>query len=244
MVYSPLESFELVVYKPLRVLKEIDISITNSVYYNIIVLVTLGMICLIMDHRLIPSWLGLIINKVFHFLYNLLKDQTEGKGNDYLVLFCTLFFFLIVANLIGLVPFSFTITSHFAVTFGLSLSLNIGILWIGFVKNGLGFLRLFVPSGAPKYLLPLIVIIEIVSYLIRTFSLSIRLFANMMAGHTLLHILGTFTIGLNEIGVFWIIPFFLMMGVLVLELGIVFIQAYVFTILTSIYLNDSYHPGH
>jgi ATP synthase subunit 6 len=244
-MYSPLENFEIVVYKPLRILKEIDISITNSVCYNLIVLVTLYLICLIMDNRLIPSWIQLIISKLVGFLYNLVKNQTEGKGGDYFVLFYTLFLFILMGNLIGLIPFSFTVTSHFALTFGLSLSLNIGILWIGFVKNGLGFLRLFVPSGAPQYLLPLIVIIEIVSYIIRTFSLSIRLFANMMAGHTLLHILGTFTIRLNEIGgVFWIIPFILMMGVLVLELGIVFIQAYVFTILTCIYLNDSYHPSH
>lgn len=246
MYRSPLESFEVLVYQPLSIFSEVDISITNVSLYLFIV--TLSLIFFfglgLFELTLVPNWIQLSLEGLYKFLLGLVKEQTEGSGKIYFPLFYTIFCFILFSNLIGLVPFSFTITAHFAITFGLALTMNLGILWIGFLKNGFGFLKLFVPSGAPAALLPLIVIIEIVSYLIRTFSLSIRLFANMMAGHTLLHILATFTIRLHETLFFWIIPFFLILGVLMLEFGIVFIQAYVFTILLTIYLNDSFHPGH
>lgn len=242
-MYSPLESFEVLVYCPLGLLREIDITLTNVALYFFLITSTIRLAyeCLERNKKLIPSYIQWGVEKVLEFIYNLIKDQTEGKGVKYLGLFSTVFFFVLLGNLIGLVPFSFTVTSHFALTFGLALSLNLGILWIGIAKNGIGFAKLFIPSGAPVFLLPLIVVIEIVSYLIRTFSLSIRLFANMMAGHTLLHILATFAIRLEGA---WFLPFLLILGVLGLELGIVFIQAYVFTILLAIYLNDSFHPGH
>ena len=117
---------------------------------------------------------------------------------------------------------------------------------IGFKENGISFLKLFVPKGGPIWLIPLIVVIEFISYLLRTFSLSIRLFANMMAGHTLLHILASFTLGFIEAGytIASVIPFIIILAVVVLELGIAFLQAYVFLILLSIYLNDSFHPSH
>lgn len=242
-MYSPLESFEILVYCPLDLLKLVDITITNIVIYFLLIALTVRTVYEFVerDKRMIPSYIQWSVERLLGFVYSLIKDQTEGEGVRYLPLFSTLFIFILLGNLIGLVPFSFTVTSHFALTFGLALSLNLGILWIGVMKNGIGFAKLFIPSGAPVFLLPLIVVIEIVSYLIRTFSLSIRLFANMMAGHTLLHILATFAI---RLGGAWFIPFILIIGVLGLELGIVFIQAYVFTILTAIYLNDSFHPGH
>lgn len=244
--FSPLETFEVMVYQPFGLYGEIDISLTNVVFYLWLVVGTIGLLSWLglKDLRLVPNWIQLGLDGLFSFLLTLVKEQTEGSGKPYFPVFYTIFFFILFCNLIGLVPFSFTVTSHFAITFGLALTMNVGILWLGFLKNGFSFLKLFVPSGAPAPLLPLIVIIEIVSYFIRTFSLSIRLFANMMAGHTLLHILATFTLRLQSTMIFWIIPFFLILGVLMLEFGIVFIQAYVFTILLTIYMNDSYHPGH
>jgi F-type H+-transporting ATPase subunit a len=237
---SPLETFEVLVYYPYSLSKCVDLTLTNIVIYYFII-AALIIPDVIRGKSLIPSLIQWVTEKLLCFIYWLVKDQTEGSGEKYFPLLFTIFFFILLGNLIGLFPFSFTVTSHFALTFGLALSLNLGILWIGLRKNGIDFFKLFVPSGAPVYLLPLIIIIEVVSYMIRTFSLSIRLFANMMAGHTLLHILATFTVRLESV---WFFPFFLIIGVLCLELGIVFIQAYVFTILTIIYLNDSFHPGH
>jgi len=243
---SPLETFEVLVYQPLGLFGHLDFSITNVFIYLGIVTMSLFFFFFLgaQELSLVPSWVQWGLESLYKFLLTLVKEQTEGSGKPYFPLFYTIFSFILVSNMIGLFPFSFTITAHFAITFGLALTMNLGILWIGFLKNGFSFLKLFVPSGAPAPLLPLIIVIEIVSYLIRTFSLSIRLFANMMAGHTLLHILATFTLRLQSTYIFWIIPFFLILGVLMLEFGIVFIQAYVFTILLTIYLNDSYHPGH
>lgn len=244
--FSPLETFEVLVYQPVCLFGELDLSLTNVSFYLGVVAGTLFFFHFfgIKELGLVPNWLYLALEGFYQFLLTMVKEQTDGSGKPYFPLFYTIFFFILFSNLIGLLPFSFTVTSHFAVTFGLSLSMNIGMLLLGFLKNGFSFLNLFIPSGAPKPLLPLIVVIEIVSYLIRTFSLSIRLFANMMAGHTLLHILATFTLQLGATIFFWVIPFFLIFGVLMLEFGIVFIQAYVFTILLTIYMNDSFHPSH
>jgi len=178
----------------------------------------------------------------------MIKEQTHNSALSYFPLFLVVFVFILFSNLIGLVPFSFTTTAQFAITFALALSFNLGFIFLGFYKHGYKFLKLFVPSDAPMLLVPLIVVIEVVSYLIRTFSLSIRLFANMMAGHTLLHILTTFSLKMMKGGVlgvlFSLLPFVLVLAVFVLEFGIALIQAYVFVILLCIYINDSYHPGH
>ena len=144
-----------------------------------------------------------------------------------------------------MLPFSFTLTAHLSITFFLAFSFNIGLIILGFVLNGYKFLYLFKPAGTPVFLLPLIIVIEIVSYLIRTFSLSIRLFANMMAGHCPLFVISSFVFGLLNSSIVFIIPiFFIYFAVFCLEFSIAFLQAYVFTILLSIYLNDSLHPVH
>lgn len=161
-------------------------------------------------------------------------------------LFFAIFLTILFSNLIGLLPFAFTPTGHLAFTLTLALSCNLAIIIIGFYENGLGFLQLFVPKGGPKFLIPLIVVIEVLSYLLRTLSLSIRLFANMMAGHTLLHILASFITAFLKSGhaLIAFFPLLLVIAVIALELGIAFLQAYVFTILLTIYLNDSFHPSH
>lgn len=162
--------------------------------------------------------------------------------------FLLVFLFILFSNLCGLLPFSFTVTAQFAITFALAFSFNLGFIILGFYLHKLSFLKLFVPSDAPLFLIPLLVVIEVVSYLIRTFSLSIRLFANMMAGHTLLHILASFCLSLLKsltfVFIVFVLPFFLILLVFVLEFGIALIQAYVFTILLCIYIKDSYSPGH
>jgi len=140
-------------------------------------------------------------------------------------------------------PFGFTVTSHIIVTFFLALSFNLGFLFLGLVMHKFRFFLLFVPKGVPLLLAPLIIIIEIVSYLIRTFSLSLRLFANMMAGHTLLKILASFVVACASVGGYALaagaVPLLLVFAVTALEVGIAFLQAYVFTILLCIYANDA-----
>src|SRR5690606_17394 len=160
----------------------------------------------------------------------------------------TLFIFIFVANLIGLVPGFFTTTSHLIVTLALSMTVIAIVLIVGFAKNGLKFLKLFAPAGLPWWMYPLLVPIEIISFLSRPFSLAIRLFANMLAGHILLKLFGGFVISLASIGAFGIaaaiLPLVTNTAVTALEFLVAFLQAYVFAILTCIYLNDALHPGH
>ncbi|MDF1733298.1 MAG: F0F1 ATP synthase subunit A, partial [Minwuia sp.] len=154
----------------------------------------------------------------------------------------TLFFFILFCNLLGMIPYSFTPTSHIIVTFGMALVVFIGVTIIGFAKNGLGFIRLFVPSGVPIPLLFILVPIEIISYFVRPISLSLRLFANMMAGHTMLKVFGGFVISLGFVAG-WA-PLAFLVALTGLEIGIAMLQAYVFTILSCLYLHDALHPGH
>jgi len=150
--------------------------------------------------------------------------------------------FILFGNLLGMIPYSFTFTSHIVVTFALAIVVFLGVTVIGFVRHGAKFLKLFVPSGVPIALLPLLVVIELLSYLIRPVSLSVRLFANMLAGHTMLKVFGGFVVGLGILGG-WA-PLAFIVALIGLEIGIAFLQAYVFTILTCIYLHDAMHPGH
>jgi ATP synthase subunit 6 len=176
---------------------------------------------------------------------SIVKQQAGQKGLRYFPLFFVIFFLILFSNLIGLVPFTFTPTSHIVITFTLAFTCNLAFIIIGFKENGLSFLRLFVPNGSPRFLLPIIVVIEFISYLLRTFSLSIRLFANIMAGHTLMHILASFvTAFLNVLPIFALFPFIIVLAVVILEVCIAFLQAYVFLILFTIYLEDSFHPSH
>jgi F-type H+-transporting ATPase subunit a len=176
---------------------------------------------------------------------NILITQVGKKGQAYVIYITTLFFFILLSNFIGLIPYSFTITSHISLTFMLGASSVIGLTIIGFLKQKLHFLDLFVPKGVPKVLLPLLISIEVVSYIARGFSLSIRLFANLMSGHSLIHILLFFITKILKFNFFFgLIGFFLIIIIFLLEIGISFLQAYVFVVLVSIYLKDSFEVGH
>jgi F-type H+-transporting ATPase subunit a len=156
--------------------------------------------------------------------------------------------FVLVANVIGLIPYTFTVTSHIIITAALSLLVFLTVLVYGFYRNGLGFFRLFVPHGIPIYILPLIVFIEVLSFLSRPISHSVRLFANMLAGHITLKVFASFITLLGGLGIFGMfgatLPLILVVALTALELLVAFLQAYVFAILTCIYLNDAIHPGH
>lgn len=196
---------------------------------------------------LVPGRYQWVLEQLYRFVLTMVREQTGAAALGWFPLLLLTFVLVAGANLLGLLPFAFTATAQLAVTFALALSFNVGFVLLGFALHGPAFLRLFLPAGAPAPLLPLIAAIEVVSYLIRTFSLAIRLFANMMAGHTLLHILSTFTLQLvaGPVGpLVALVPFLLVLAVFALEFAIALIQAYVFTILLCIYANDSFHPGH
>ena len=249
---SPLEQFEVfpILALSLRTSSDlIDISLTNFVLFLffdfsfVLGLLFLGTSKLL----LVPSRLQILLEQVYNFVVDTIRQQTGDEGLKYFIFYFLIFFFILISNLLGLVPFCFTTTSHLIMVSFIALTANIAFVIIGFFKHGVSFLNYFIPSSAPKPLIPLITLIELVSYLLRTFSLSIRLFANMMAGHILLYILASFVLRLLSANLFLaaLLPVLLMVAVFALELGICFIQAYVFLVLLSIYLSDSLAtPGH
>lgn len=182
---------------------------------------------------------------MFKFVLDILVSQVGKRGQAYVIYVATLFYFILFSNLIGLIPFSFTITSHISLTFMLGASTIIALTIIGFYKQHLHFLELFVPKGVPQALVPLLVVIEVISYVARGFSLAIRLFANLMAGHSLLHILLLFITKIFKFNyIFGFIGLIIILAIFLLEIGISFLQAYVFIVLVSIYLKDSFEVAH
>jgi len=245
-LFSPLEQFEILVLKPIFVFY--DFSMNNaSLSLIIAAALFVGIFYLgFRNARLIPDLLQVIVESAYIFVITVISQQAGPKGLRYFPVFFVIFFLIFFSSLVGLVPFAFTPTSHIVFTFSLAFTCNLAFIFIGFKENGLNFLRLFSPKGSPAFLLPVIILIEFVSYLLRTFSLSIRLFANIMAGHTLLHILASFVTAFINAGFlsFSLFPFIIVLAVVILEIGIAALQAYVFLILLSIYLNDSFHPVH
>jgi F-type H+-transporting ATPase subunit a len=179
---------------------------------------------------------------------NTIRSSAGSEGMKFFPLVFSLFMFVMVSNMIGIIPYTFTVASHIIVTVSLALLVFFTVLVYGFYKNGLKFFKLFVPSGVPIYILPLVVLIEIISFLSRPVSHSVRLFANMLAGHITLKVFASFVTMLGAFGfVGWvgaILPLGLTVALTALELLVAFLQAYVFTILTCIYINDAIHPGH
>jgi F-type H+-transporting ATPase subunit a len=244
--HSPLAQFEIHRFVDLKI-GGIDASITNSsvIMVAIVVLVTIFLVGGMRKRAMVPGRWQSMAELSYEFIADMLQDNVGPGARRFFPFVFTLFMFILSANLLGLAPlghYSFTVTSHIIVTFALAAVVLTGVTITGFVVSGTKFLRLFMPSGVPVALLPFLIVIEILSYLVRPFSLSIRLFANMMAGHTMLKVFAGFVISLGIIGG-WA-PFAFIIALTGLELGIAVLQAYVFTILTCIYLNDAFHPGH
>ena len=191
---------------------------------------------------LIPSKIQLITEMSYTFVAKMINDTAGSAAKSFFPFVFTLFMFVLFSNMVGMLPYSFTTTSHIIVTFVLAAIVFVGVTILGFVKHGFKYLELFVPKGVPMILLPLIVVIEIISYLSRPVSLSVRLFANMMAGHTMLKVFGGFVISLGLLGG-WL-PLGFSIALTGLEILVAFLQAYVFAILTCIYLNDALNLHH
>lgn len=237
----------------------VDLSITNSTLWMAISTVAVSAFFLIASRAraLIPGRMQSVAEVSYEFVADMVKGAIGPAGMKFFPYVFTLFIFVLAANLLGLLPsipgaphqlHTFTTTSHIIVTFALALMTISIVVVYGFYKNGLGFFKLFVPSGVPGWLLPLIALIEFVSFLSRPISLAIRLFANMLAGHVILKIFGLFIVMLlgQKIFIGWlaIFPFLGIVAVTLLEILVAFLQAYVFAMLTCIYLNDAEHAGH
>ena len=189
-------------------------------------------------NSLVPSRLQVISESVYSFIAQLLQDTVGNEGKKYFPFVFSIFMFVLVGNMIGMIPYSFTFTSHIIVTFALAAIVFVGVTILGFIKHKMHFFSFFVIPGLPIYMLPLLIPIEIISYLSRPISLSVRLFANMLAGHTLLKVFAGFVVSLGIAG---ILPLAFVVALTGLEILIAFLQAYVFAILTCLYINDALH---
>jgi len=217
----------------------IDAHFTNSSLWMVIGVALILIVMLASSRKLVPGRLQSVAELGYEFVANMLRDTVGDAGRPYFPFIFTLFVFILAMNMQGMLPGSFTVTSHIIVTFAMALAVFIGATIIGFIKHGFGYLKLFVPSGVPSVLLPLLVVIEVISYFTRPISLSVRLFANMMAGHTMLKVFGGFVVGLGVLAG-WV-PLAVMVAITGLEVLVAFLQAYVFAVLTCIYLNDAIH---
>lgn len=191
----------------------------------------------------IPNRWQLLAEISYEFIATMIRDNIGNEGRKYFPMIFTLFMFILFGNFLGLLPFAFTFTSHIAVTAALAILVIIGVTMVGILKHGLHFFSFFVPQGVPAVMLPLMIPIEIVSYLSRPLSLSIRLFANMMAGHTMIKVFASFVFGLGaaSFGIGGLAPLAMNVVLVGFELLVAFLQAYVFTVLTCLYLNDALH---
>jgi F-type H+-transporting ATPase subunit a len=216
-------------------------SFTNSALWAVIAVACITLLFLLAPTHLVPSRLQSVAESIYELIDKMTHEVLHEEARRFFPFVLTLFLFVLFCNVLGLVPYSFTVTSHIVVTLALSLVVFIGATIIGFVRHGFGYLKLFVPSGVPAVLLPLVVVIEVVSYFIRPLSLSIRLFANMMAGHMMLKVMAGFVVML---GVFGILPLVAMVALTGLELLVAALQAYVFALLTCMYVNDAVHVDH
>lgn len=239
MAASPIEQFEVYPLLPIQV-GNLDLSFTNSSLWMVFA-VALSTVILAVSARggaLVPSRLQSVSEMMYELVANMVRDNVGSGGRKYFPFIFTLFVFVLFANLLGMIPHSFTVTSHLIVTFALAAVIFIGVTIIGFYRHGFGYLRMFFPHGAPLWTAVILVPVELVSYLSRPVSLSVRLFANMTVGHVLLKVIAGFVVSL---GVFGIFPFVFLIALSALELFIAALQAYVFAILTCIYLHDALH---
>ena len=238
--HSPLEQFEIVPYTHTEI-GGYDISFTNSSFAMVLTVaaITLFLTLSVNTRSIIPSRLQLISELSYHFIAKLLSDTVGKQGRKYFPFVFTIFMFVLVGNMVGMLPYSFTFTSHIIVTFALAAVVFIGVTVIAFIKHGLHFFSFFVIPGLPWYMLPLLIPIEVISYLSRPISLSVRLFANMLAGHTLIKVFAMFVITMPFYS--GVLPLAFIVALTGLEILIAFLQAYVFAILTCLYINDALH---
>jgi F-type H+-transporting ATPase subunit a len=247
---DPIEQFHIEKLFTIGHIGNQEIAFTNSSAYMFgsVALITLLMVGGMASKSLVPGRIQSVAEIAYEFVANTIRSTAGKEGMKFFPLIFSLFMLVAVSNMVGVIPYSFTVASHIIVPAALAFLVFFTVLIYGFYKNGLKFFKLFVPSGIPIYILPLVVFIEIFSFFLRPISHSVRLFANMLAGHIALAVFASFIpvlAGIGIVGYFGaVLPLGMVMALTALELLVAFLQAYVFTILTCIYINDAIHPGH
>jgi F-type H+-transporting ATPase subunit a len=245
---DPIEQFHIEKLFTIGHIGNQEIAFTNSSAYMLGAVALISLLMLGSGRRLVPGRIQSVAEIAYEFVANTIRSTAGKEGMKFFPLIFSLFMLIAVSNIVGVIPYNFTIASHIIVTAALAFLVFFTVLIYGFYKNGLKFLKLFVPSGIPIFILPLVVFIEIFSFFLRPISHSVRLFANMLAGHIALAVFASFIpllAGLGIVGYFGaILPLGMVIALTALELLVAFLQAYVFTILTCIYINDAIHPGH
>jgi len=245
---DPIEQFHIEKLFTIGHIGNQEIAFTNSSAYMLGAVALISLLMLGSSRRLVPGRIQSVAEIAYEFVANTIRSTAGKDGMKFFPLIFSLFMLIAVSNIVGVIPYNFTIASHIIVTAALAFLVFFTVLIYGFYKNGLKFLKLFVPSGIPIFILPLVVFIEIFSFFLRPISHSVRLFANMLAGHIALAVFASFIpllAGLGIVGYFGaVLPLGMVIALTALELLVAFLQAYVFTILTCIYINDAIHPGH
>jgi len=245
---DPIEQFHIEKLFTIGHIGNQEIAFTNSSAYMLGAVALISLLMIGSPRRLVPGRIQSVAEIAYEFVANTIRSTAGKDGMKFFPLIFSLFMLIAVSNIIGVIPYNFTIASHIIVTAALAFLVFFTVLIYGFYKNGLKFLKLFVPSGIPIFILPLVVFIEIFSFFLRPISHSVRLFANMLAGHIALAVFASFIpllAGIGIVGYFGaILPLGMVIALTALELLVAFLQAYVFTILTCIYINDAIHPGH
>jgi len=238
-VASPMEQFEIEPIVPLRI-GDFDLSFTNSSLFMVIAALgaTVFLVASMSGRALVPTRWQSLAEIFYEVIANMIRDNVGSSGRPYFPIIFTLFVFVLFANVIGMVPGGFTVTSHIIINFALAAAIFIGVTIIGIVRHGFKFLSLFFPHGAPWWTAFILIPVEIVSYLSRPVSLSVRLFANMTVGHVLLKVIAGFV---AVMGLYGVLPFLFLIPLTALEIGIAVLQAYIFTILSCVYLHDALH---
>ena len=238
--HSPLDQFEI---NPLVNFEVggVDLAFTNSSVSMVITVlfITLFLTLTVNPRSIVPSRMQLVSELCYNFIAQLLNDTVGDQGKRYFPFVFSIFMFVLIGNMVGMIPYQFTFTSHIIVTFALAAVVFIGVTILGFVNHGIRFFTFFYIPGVPFYMHPLLIPIEVISYLSRPISLSVRLFANMLAGHTLLKVFAGFVVSMPFFT--GVLPLTFIVALTGLEILIAFLQAYVFAILTCLYINDAYH---
>ena len=246
---DPIHQFAISRLVPIEI-GGLDFSFTNLTLFMVL---TVGVAAAFLYYStrgrgLVPSKLQSITELTYEFTANMLRDSAGTAGMKFFPFVFSIFTFVLVANLLGMIPFFFTVTSHIIVTFALAMTVIAVVVGYGIAKHGLSWFKVFVPSGVPGAILPFVVLIEVISFLSRPVSLSVRLFANMLAGHITLKVFAGFVVTLSSLGAVGIIgailPLLMTVAITALEFLVAFLQAYVFAVLTCMYLNDAVHPHH
>ena len=247
---NPIEQFEIHELIPFAKIAGHDIALTDSALYMMLAVVLTAALMLgtTAGRRLVPTRMQSLAEVLYEFIADMIRGAAGEHGLKFFPLVFSLFMFVLFTNLVGLIPYTFSVTSQIVVTASLALLVFFTVIIHGFWQHGLHFLKLFAPSGTPMAILPLIIVIELLSFLARPISHSVRLFANILAGHITLQLVASFVVMIGAFGVVgWlgaVLPLVFTVALYALELLVALLQAYVFAILTCIYLNDSLHPSH